>query len=211
MRAEGWELLDTWWDHLEAPEAFVTLVERTYLRLRAQLKWVRGGGSEGGGRYAAAPMSVIVRVADDPATRDGVRRKCAVEGKTLGEVLDGVEAAHPGLPPSQLRRRRHPAAGSRTCSSLTTTSAPSRGSTPVPDGETVSTIRHGRRRLTPADPVARRAPRVWNARARSRAGGGPQHAARRTRSSTVLHDPTASTRRADVGIPSNVSGGTSRY
>jgi len=37
VRAEGWELLDAWWDDLKAPEAFVTLVERTYLRLRAQL------------------------------------------------------------------------------------------------------------------------------------------------------------------------------
>jgi hypothetical protein len=37
VRAEGWELLDAWWDDLKAPEAFVALVERTYLRLRTKL------------------------------------------------------------------------------------------------------------------------------------------------------------------------------
>ena len=69
-----------------------------------------------------------------------MRRKCAVEGKTLGEVLDGVEAAHPGF-----RDRIFDADGDlRRFVNVFVADDDVRFlqglDTPVPDGETVSII-----------------------------------------------------------------------
>ena len=85
-------------------------------------------------------MTVIVRVPTTLRPATGGASEVRVEGKTLGEVLDGVEAAHPGF-----RDRIFDADGNlRRFVNLFVADDDVRVlqglDTPVPDGETVSII-----------------------------------------------------------------------
>ena len=85
-------------------------------------------------------MTVIVRVPTTLRPATGGASEVRVEGKTLGEVLDGVEAAHPGF-----RDRIFDADGNlRRFVNLFVADDDVRFlqglDTPVPDGETVSII-----------------------------------------------------------------------
>jgi molybdopterin converting factor small subunit len=85
-------------------------------------------------------MSVIVRVPTTLRPATGGASEVRVEGKTLGEVLDGVETAHPGF-----RDRIFDADGNlRRFVNLFVADDDVRFlqglDTPVPDGETVSII-----------------------------------------------------------------------
>jgi molybdopterin converting factor small subunit len=85
-------------------------------------------------------MSVIVRVPTTLRPATGGASEVRVEGKTLGEVLDGVEAAHPGFrdrifdPEGNLRRFVNLFVADDDVRFLQGLD------TPVPDGETVSII-----------------------------------------------------------------------
>jgi sulfur-carrier protein len=85
-------------------------------------------------------MSVIVRVPTTLRPATGGASEVRVEGKTLGEVLDSVEAEHPGF-----RDRIFDADGNlRRFVNLFVADDDVRFlqglDTPVPDGETVSII-----------------------------------------------------------------------
>jgi len=98
------------------------------------------GGVVGGGRYAAAPMSVTVRVPTTLRPATGGVSEVKVEGATLAEVLDNLETAHPGF-----RSRIFDDEGNlRRFVNLFVADDDVRFlqglDTPVPDGETVSII-----------------------------------------------------------------------
>jgi len=85
-------------------------------------------------------MSVIVRVPTTLRPATGGASEVRVEGQTLGEVLDGVEAAHPGF-----RDRIFDADGNlRRFVNLFVADDDVRFlqglDTPVPEGETVAII-----------------------------------------------------------------------
>lgn len=93
-----------------------------------------------GGRYAARPMSVTVRVPTTLRPATGGAAEVKVEGATLSEVLDSLEAAHPGF-----RDRIFDGDGNlRRFVNLFVADDDVRFlqglDTPVPDGETVSII-----------------------------------------------------------------------
>ncbi len=99
-----------------------------------------GGGVVRRGRYAAPPMSVTVRVPTTLRPATGGVSEVKVEGATLAEVLDNLEAAHPGF-----RSRIFDDEGNlRRFVNLFVADDDVRFlqglDTPVPDGETVSII-----------------------------------------------------------------------
>ena len=105
-----------------------------------QLGGAVGGGVLAGGRYAARPMSVTVRVPTTLRPATGGVAEVKVEGATLSEVLDNLEAAHPGF-----RDRIFDGEGNlRRFVNLFVADDDVRFlqglDTPVPDGETVSII-----------------------------------------------------------------------
>jgi sulfur-carrier protein len=106
------------------------------------LNWARKRHSWNGGerRYAAPPMSVTVRVPTTLRPATGGVSEVKVEGATLAEVLDSLEAAHPGF-----RSRIFDDDGNlRRFVNLFVADDDVRFlqglDTPVPDGETVSII-----------------------------------------------------------------------
>ena len=85
-------------------------------------------------------MSVTVRVPTTLRPATGGASEVQVEGATVGEVLDSLEAAHPGLPRSHLRRRGQPARFVNVFVADDDVRFLEGLDTAVPDGETVSII-----------------------------------------------------------------------
>jgi sulfur-carrier protein len=143
LEALGWLVIDVFWSDLGRPEWLVDKIEaRPFGRGDARLRHWSGGGDlkREGGRYAARPMSVTVRVPTTLRPATGGVSEVKVDGATLAEVLDNLEVAHPGF-----RSRIFDDDGNlRRFVNLFVADDDVRFlqglDTPVPDGETVSII-----------------------------------------------------------------------